>query len=131
MKTVISSISLVLMLVFFFNACSDIEGLKYVRNDRNCPIVSGISHEGAPFDTIVTLTGDHFYSRNAADYEILIGGTAISQESIVDVPDENTLRFKVPKGCPSGNLQVRLVEVVCNDESGSGVDFTYYTRRLK
>lgn len=126
MKTVISSISLVLMLVFFFNACSDIEGLKYVRNDRNCPIVSGISHEGAPFDTIVTLTGDHFYSRNAADYEILIGGTAISQESIVDVPDENTLRFKVPKGCPSGNLQVRLVEVVCNDESGSGVDFTYY-----
>lgn len=126
MKTVIFRLGFVLMLFSFFNACSDIEGFKYVRKDRNCPLVSSISHEGAPFDTIVTLTGDHFYSRNTSDYEILIEGTAISQENIIDIPDENTLRFMVPRGCPSGTLQVRLVDVACNDESGGGVDFTYY-----
>jgi len=84
-----------------------IQSCQLKRIDPPCPTVSSISPEAARFDETVTIHGDNFLTGIPELYQISIGDKTVPTGNI-EVPDANTLRFKVPKGIGSGPVTVTL-----------------------
>lgn len=125
MKTrYIFTVTLLTACLYF--ACKDIDvsHLKYEPINPECPVVQSIFPDGAPYDAIVTVTGDNFVPGHPEFYRVLIGGKPVQIE-ITEVPDTKTLKFRVPKGIGSGLISVILAgSDVCQLDNGPY--FIYY-----
>lgn len=108
------------------NACNNIKNeLSYVRQDPDCPVVDSLSPASAHFDDTVTVIGRNFYSRDLKQYELYIDGSRIDNAYLIDVIDNNTLRFRVPPHAADGKVQVKLSYLSCSDLTDIGPEFTY------
>ena len=91
-----------------------------------CPILTGLTPDGAPFDSTVTIKGSGFIKGKTHLYTVSIAGVTLPKENILDVPDENSLVFKVPKGARSGTLTVSVKDGAPDCQSTNSLAFTYY-----
>jgi len=78
------------------------------RIDPPCPTVDSLSPTAAQFGQIVSIKGDNFQTGLPQLYTVKIGDITLSANDSIDVPDVNTLRFKVPKGISSGPVRISL-----------------------
>jgi DNA-binding beta-propeller fold protein YncE len=123
MKTIYQigiSISAVLLNLFFAQ-CWTLE-----RIDPPCLEITGFTPSGAPFDSIVTVEGKNFSAGSPELHEIFVGQTRIPDENIIDVPDAQTIRFKVPKGIANGKIMIALKTAPTCEDVLSDATFIYY-----
>lgn len=100
------------------------------RVDPPCLEITGFLPSGAPFDGIVTIEGKNFSAGSPELHEIFIGQTPIPDENIIEVPDAQTIRFKVPKGIANGKISVALKNApTCEFVSSSDTFIYYYTTK--
>jgi hypothetical protein len=76
------------------------------RIDPPCPEVTVISPTAAPFGAVVTIRGTEFIANTPTLYEVRIGNVLVDS---LEIPDGNSMTFKVPKGIGSGAVSVQLV----------------------
>jgi hypothetical protein len=81
-----------------------IQSCELERMDPACPRIDSLVPNGAPEGTLVTIKGENFIPGVSGLYSVNIGDTTIEANS---VPDENSLRFKVPRG-KTGLVSVNL-----------------------
>lgn len=120
-------------LVLLFLALSLLFGNCWTldRDEPPCPEVTSLLPQGAPFDSIVTITGTNFLEGRPDLHVVKIGETAIPDANVLSVPSPNTLRFKVPKGIGSGAVTVALRTAEGCPAPSGGALFTYhYTATL-
>jgi len=104
-----------------------ISGCKLERIDPPCPTIIMIEPAGAHSGDIVAIKGTNFLPGVPQLYRVKIGDSTLSGNDIIDVPDSNTLRFKVPVGIGNGRISVSLAgETICS--TTQAIDFTYYYR---
>ncbi len=96
------------------------------RIEAPCPVVTTLSLPGAPFDSLITVTGENFLAMCPELHAVKIGGVSIPPENIIEVPDAQTLRFKVPRGCSTGLVSVSLTNAPECSADIDGPIFTYY-----
>jgi DNA-binding beta-propeller fold protein YncE len=110
------------LLLLSLSACHPVQWDDLPRLDPPCPCVQRISPTGAAFDELITVTGSNFELANLDQFSLQVGG---SEVEILNILDENTLTFRVPKGATSGAVEVnragcKLEDLPCE------ADFTYY-----
>jgi hypothetical protein len=92
------------------------------RIDLPCVLIDSLSPSGATFDEIVSVKGKNFLPGAPQLYKVKIGDIILP---VFDIPDANTLRFKVPKG--KGGLVSVLVEMNGSFNCNSAAkELTYY-----
>lgn len=96
------------------------------REEPPCMTITGFAPSGAPYDSLVTVTGTNFCPGAPQLHEIRIGNTLVPTENITEVPDAQTLRFKVPKGIGNGRISVALRTAPLCDPVLSAGEFVYY-----
>jgi DNA-binding beta-propeller fold protein YncE len=97
-------ISLSVLLCTAFVGCKDGFWTKD-RYDPDCPQVESIAPLAAPAGALVTIVGANFEANLPALYEVLIGNETVDS---LEVLNERTMTFRVPKGIASGALTLRL-----------------------
>lgn len=123
MKTTKILAAALAILALCFN-CKKIWTLE--RMDPGCPEVIRLNPTGAQFDSIVTITGRNFLKGHPELHRIIIHGELLPTGTVIEVTNDSTLRFRVPRGTPCGNVQVQLVdEILCTGEPPTGPYFTY------
>lgn len=116
----IAPIMLAIVSFFSLQSCWNL-----ARISPPCPTITDRKPDGAHFGETVTIIGSGFLKGCPELYTVSINGQAIPKENILEVPNEQSLTFKVPKGASSG--QIKVVPTGSTDcTSGNGLDFTYY-----
>jgi hypothetical protein len=88
---------------------------KLKRIEPPCPILDSITPIGAHFGDTVSINGTNFLPNLPELYKVKIGDSTLSPDDIIDVPNANTLRFKVPSGIQNWRITVSVVGgTVCN-----------------
>lgn len=98
----------ILFIIYFCTALCAISFLackEYPLNEPPCPVVIEPNPKIAPMNTVVTVIGENFRTGKPEQHILKIGDTIVS---VLDVPDDKTLRFKVPQGLKSGVVSVTL-----------------------
>lgn len=114
------SFSLFLMAIIIFQSCTKLE-----RIDPTCPTIGSLNPDAARVDDIVTITGNDFVVGKPGLYTVTIDGTTVP---VTEVPDANTMKFKVPLG-KSGPLKVNLT--ISPHCSSNTLNFTYHYTPLR
>lgn len=105
-NTLIKFVPLTMLAIFIIilPGCKDGFWTKE-RIDPPCPEVSVIAPTAASFGTKVTIRGSLFQANIPGLYEVRIGNELVDS---LEIPDENTMTFRVPKGIESGAVTVHL-----------------------
>jgi sugar lactone lactonase YvrE len=97
-------------------------GCKLERLEPPCPSILSIQPTGGRTGDIVKIIGNGFIVGSPHLYTVDIGTSSIE---VMDVPDSNTMRFKVPSGVGNGPVSLSLTGTTpCN--TTQDIQFTYY-----
>lgn len=93
-----------------------------------CPEITGFYPSGAPFDSVVTIEGNNFRAGHPSLHSIQIGDLAIHDSFILEVPNSQTIRFRVPRNMRDGKISLVLDNTEsCDRAESSTVFYCYYT----
>lgn len=102
----------------FFQSCMKLKTIVPA-----CPTIISLSPNSAHSGEKIEIIGENFEPGHPELYKISIAGNLIHDNDIIDVPNSNTLRFKVTEGIGSGKLSVlRVRSDTCSSNS---MEFTY------
>ncbi len=91
--------------VFSFQRCQVLWTPEFV--EVPCPEIISFSPSGAPFDSVVTVTGRNFCA-GAPEFHIVRIGAVEVPTANISVPDDETLLITVPKGIGCGRISVEV-----------------------
>lgn len=89
-----------------------------------CPQITRFLPEGAPYDSVIEVTGINFCPGDAAFHIVKIGDSEIPSANI-DVVSAQKLKIKIPKGTPNGKISVAL-KTAPDCPAVSEKEFVYY-----
>ena len=111
---------LAIVSLFYLLSCWNL-----TRVSPPCPTITEITPDGARFGETVTVKGTGFLKGSPELYTVSLNGQAIPKENILDVPNEQSLIFRIPKGASSG--QITVIPTGSSDcNAGNSLTFTYY-----
>lgn len=113
-------ILLFISLLLTLQSCWNLERINPV-----CPTLTDITPDGGRFGETITVKGTGFLKGSPELYTVSINGQAIPQADILDVPNEQSLTFRVPKGVSSGRVTV-IPRGSTECSANNNLVFTYY-----
>jgi IPT/TIG domain len=93
------------------------------RVDPPCPSIASLIPAAAGFGDTVAIKGTNFLAGLPSLYTVHVGNKTVPA---IDVPDEGTIRFRVPVGLGDGPVSVSVGGVGCNN--ASSVNFIYHIK---
>ena len=119
-KLIILPLMLAMASLFYLQSCWNL-----TRVSPPCPTITDRKPDGAHFGETVTVIGSGFLKGSPELYTVSINGQAIPKENILDVPNEQSLTFRVPKGASTGQLTV-IPTGSTDCKASNSLTFTYY-----